>query len=61
MECRIFFFNHKGRKSSVPLAWTDLGLPDPFVSVSAGRSLFRFEDPLDLVRLIAEIDRRGRG
>ncbi|WP_213182477.1 DUF5372 family protein [Desulfosarcina cetonica] len=53
--CRIFFYNTKGRRSSVPLQWTDIGLKDPFVVVSAGRSLFRVEDLLGLVRLIEEI------
>jgi hypothetical protein len=55
-ESRVFFFNTKGRKSSVPLHWTDIGPEDPFVAVSAGRSLFRVEDLLGLVRLIEEIN-----
>ena len=56
-ECRVFFFNTKGRKSSVPLHWTDIGPEDPFVAVSAGRSFFRVEDLLGLVRLLGEIKR----
>ena len=55
-ESRVFFFNTKGRKSSVPLYWTDIGPQDPFVAVSAGRSLFRVADLLGLVRLIGEIN-----
>jgi hypothetical protein len=54
-ESRVFFFNTKGRKSSVPLHWTDIGPEDPFVVVSAGRSLFRVEDLLGLARIIEEI------
>jgi hypothetical protein len=54
--CRIFFFNTKGRRSSVPLNWTDVGPQDPFVALSAGRSLFRVEDLLGLVRLVEEIN-----
>jgi len=54
-ESRVFFFNTKGRKSSVPLHWTDIGPADPFVVVSGGRSLFRVEDLLGLVRIIEEI------
>ena len=54
-ESRVFFFNTKGRKSSVPLYWTDLGPQDRFVAVSAGRSFFRVEDLLGLVHLIEEI------
>ena len=55
-EHRVFFINTKGRKSSVPLHWTDIGPEDPFVAVSAGRSLFRIEDLVGLVRLVAEIN-----
>jgi len=54
-ESRVFFFNTKGRKSSVPLYWTDIGPQDPFVAVSAGRALFRVADLLGMGRLIAEI------
>ena len=54
-ERRVFFYNHKGRKSSVPLDWTDIGPQDPFVVVSAGRALFRAEDLLCLANLIEEI------
>ena len=50
------FFNAKGRRSSVPFVWTDIGQEDPFVAVSAGRALFRVEDLLGLVRLIGEIN-----
>ena len=59
-ECRVFFYNPKGRRSSVPLQWTDIGPKDPFVVVSAGRSLFRVEDLLGLVRLIEEINSASR-
>ena len=52
---RVFFFNQKGRKSSVPLDWTDIGAKDPFVVISAGRAFFRVEDLLGLVRLLGEI------
>ena len=59
-ESRVLFFNAKGRRSSVPLHWTDIGPEDPFVAVSAGRSLFRVEDLLGLVRLIEEINSANR-
>jgi hypothetical protein len=54
-EKRVYFYNLEGRISSVPLNWTDVALPDPFVHVSAGRSLFRIEDLLRLVYLVDEI------
>ena len=60
VERRVFFFNQKGRKSSVPLAWTDIGAQDPFVVLSAGRALFRLEDLLRLVCLIGEINNAKR-
>ena len=60
VERRVFFFNQKGRKSSVPLAWTDIGPQDLFVVLSAGRALFRVEDLLGLVRLIGEINSAKR-
>ena len=55
-ESRVFFINAKGRRSSVPLHWTDIGVEDSFVAVSAGRSFFRVEDLLGLIRLIDEIN-----
>ena len=60
VEQRVFFFNQKGRKSSVPLDWTDIGPQDLFVVLSAGRALFRVEDLLGLVRLVGEIDSAKR-
>jgi len=54
-ECRVFFFNDKGCKTSVPLDWTDIQPPDPFVVVSGGRALFRVEDLLGLAHLVAEL------
>jgi hypothetical protein len=59
-EYRVLFFNAKGRRSSVPLDWTDIGTVDPFIAVSAGRALFRVEDLLGLVRLIEEINSANR-
>ena len=41
-----------GRVIGVPLAWTDVAPPDPFLIVSAGRSLFRVEDSLQLALLL---------
>jgi len=57
-ECRVFFFNPNGRKSSVPLDWTDIAAPDPFILLSGERTLFRVEDLLGLARLLGEIGKR---
>jgi hypothetical protein len=37
------------------LAWTDAGQADPFVVLSAGRAVSRFEDLLRLVKLIEDL------
>lgn len=51
-EERIYFHDPQGRLSAIPRAWTDLAQPDPFVTMAAGRSWFRMEDLLELVRWI---------
>ena len=48
---RVFFHDDKGRLSLIPLAWTNLAAEDPFVVLAAGRSWFRVEELLELVRL----------
>ena len=58
-ERRVYFFNQKGRKSSIPLDWTDIEPQDPFLVVSAGRALFRVEDLLELARLVGELKGRN--
>jgi hypothetical protein len=59
-ERRVLFYNAKGRRSSVPLEWTDMGPEDAFIAVSAGRALFRVEDLLGLAGLIEEINNAKR-
>jgi len=54
-ERRVYHYDSEGRIASVPLAWTDISPPDPFVVVSAGRALFRIKDLLRLVYLVGEI------
>jgi len=40
---------------SVPLSWTDIGPPDPFAKIAAGRSFFRADDLIRLYNLIQNI------
>ena len=54
-ERRIYYYNPDGRIGSVPLNWTDVAPPDPFVTVSAGRALFHIKDLLRLVCLVDQI------
>ena len=39
---------------SLPLAWTDLALPDPFVVVAAGTAVLRFSDVQQLTQFLKE-------
>ena len=52
-EDHVYYRDEAGTLRPVPLAWTSLAPPDPFVSLSAGRSAFRVTDLLELSRLLA--------
>ena len=52
---RVFFLDSQGRETSIPLAFTDLSSPDPWVVLGAGRSLFRVTDLLEMVDLIQRL------
>lgn len=58
-EERVFFHNQDGHLGSLPAIWTSMATPDPFVMISAGRSLFRVEDLLVLVSLLREVSSSG--
>jgi hypothetical protein len=57
-EDRVFFFDEGGTQKSLPTGWTDVGEPDPFVALAAGRSPFRVVDLLALAELV---DGQGEG
>ena len=44
----------------LPVGWTDLEAPDPFVSASAGRSAFRVRDLLALSDMVEALGGGGR-
>jgi hypothetical protein len=54
-EDRVYFHDQSGKLAAVPVSWTDYLPPDPFVAVSAGRSLFRFEDLIKLAELLVRL------
>ena len=54
-EDRVFFHDCEGKLISVDASWTDLGVEDPFVAISAGRSLFRVEDLLALSSAVERV------
>jgi hypothetical protein len=52
-ERRVFFPKPADQRVySLPASWTDVEEPDPFVVMSAGRSLFRPADLLTLADLL---------
>lgn len=52
-EARVTLQHPDGSLHSVPLGWTEVLPPDPYVIVGAGRSRFRVEDLLALADLVA--------
>jgi len=48
-----------GTYRSIPVAWTDSVPTDPYISVGGGRSLFRVEDLMELVRMIKGSEEGG--
>ena len=51
-ETRVFYRGSSERLVSIPAAWTTLSEPDPFVSLTDGRCVFRCEDLLVLRRYL---------
>lgn len=56
-EEKVWFLLEDESTCSVPLAWSDLQLPDPYLVIGEGRAAFRVEDLLRLSELIAEVRR----
>ena len=56
---RIWYERLDGSVASIPRAWTDQAVPDPFAVVAAGKAHFRPEGLAELAQLLASI-REGR-
>jgi len=52
-EERVTVEHPDGTHWSIPAAWTDAVAADPYVSIGAGRSLFRVKDLIELAHLVA--------
>ena len=52
-EERAYFYDDSGRLASIPLQWTTLAAPDPFVELSGGRSAFHVSNLRELADLLA--------
>ena len=53
-EDRVTLQFADGSFQSLPINWTDVVPPDPYMSVGKGRSRFRVEDLLRLSELVAK-------
>ena len=53
-EDRILYINEKGEMLLIPTSWTDAAEPDPFITVSQGRSPFKFNDLLELTKILKD-------
>ena len=56
-EDRVFYLDEGGELRSLPARWTSEDAGDPLVVISAGRSLYRVADLLELAKLTREIQR----
>ncbi|MDX2507471.1 MAG: DUF5372 family protein [Gammaproteobacteria bacterium] len=54
-ESRVYYLNTVGDLISIPACWTDVYVPDPFIVISAGRSLFRTTDLVQLVQQLKDM------
>jgi len=54
---RVEYLNRNGHVCSIPLEWTDVLPIDPFLYISNGRSIFRTEELLRLVELVADLSK----
>lgn len=52
---RVYYYDVHGKPKSLPLSWTSLQPPDPFVLCAQGRSPFRTQDLIELASLLKKI------
>jgi hypothetical protein len=51
-EDRVYFYDDKGKLTTLPTQWTSLFAEDPLLSLSNDESFFRVPDLLELVQVI---------
>ena len=57
----MFFLDQETREvRSLPLAWTNLALPDPFLIVAAGKAVLRFSDLRQLMQFLKGKQTHGK-
>lgn len=55
----MFYYVSDMELAYFPASWTDVGEPDPFVVLSAGRAMARVEDLLRLGDLVTDLKRKA--
>jgi Family of unknown function (DUF5372) len=54
-EERVFFLDPQTQQvRSLPLAWTNLALPDPFLVVACGKAVLRWKDLQQLIQFLRQ-------
>ena len=56
----VFYRQEDGRLTSIPACWTSIYEPHPFNVISEGRCVFRFQELLELARLIEDFMSEGK-
>jgi Family of unknown function (DUF5372) len=56
-EDRVFYLDKGEQLRSLPSRWTSAVADNPFVVISAGRSLFRVADLLELAKVMRGVQR----
>jgi hypothetical protein len=51
----VYYVHAEDELKILPISWTSLAAPDPFVTMAAGRAAFRLADLLSLVHLIQDL------
>ena len=54
-EDRVMYRDEEGRVRSLPASWTTAGAVNPYVALSAGRSLLHLQDLLALVDTVRSV------
>jgi hypothetical protein len=54
-EERVYYRDQDGRLRFLPVRWTSLAAPDPFVLAAAGRAYFRLKDLIRLAEQMKEL------
>jgi hypothetical protein len=54
-EERVYYRDQNGRMRFLPVRWTSLAAPDPFILAAAGRAYFRLEDLIRLAEQMREL------